>query len=174
MLTRKRIKADSAELGHIEALYRASFPENERRPLEPLLEDTTGHGEVLAFYDGSLFCGFACLLNCGDLSHIIYFAVEESLRGKGYGSAALEAMHAEKRGQRIIVDIERENPRAANEAQREKRRRFYLKNGYRATEVRYSWRQEEYEILSFGGAVTRPDFEHFWDELYNRYNFAGY
>ena len=83
-------------------------------------------------------------------------------------------MHAEKRGQRIIVDIERENPRAANEAQREKRRRFYLKNGYRATEVRYSWRQEEYEILSFGGAVTRPDFEHFWDELYNRYNFAGY
>ncbi len=44
---------------------------------------------MLGFFDGEVFCGFASLLTYGDLTQILYFAIEDSLRGKGYGLQAL-------------------------------------------------------------------------------------
>lgn len=164
-LSIKPIKEHSKELFRIEKLYQSAFPDKERRPLEPLLCDDTGHGEVIAFYDGSVFCGFACLLNCEDISHIIYFAIEDTLRGKGYGTAAISAMAEIKKGKRILVDIEAENEQEPNNAQRHKRKQFYLRNGFCETEVNYRWRKESYEILSHGGRVSTEEFWDFWEQI---------
>ncbi|HCL02060.1 MAG TPA: N-acetyltransferase [Lachnoclostridium phytofermentans] len=163
----KIVTEQSKELPQIEKLYRAAFPDNERRPLAPLLQDDTGHGEVLAFYDGTCFCGFACFLTCGDISHIIYFAIEDFLRGKGYGTEALSAMFKLKKGKRIIVDIEVEDEHEVNNTQRQKRKQFYLRNGFCETEVKYRWRQESYEILSLGGIVSADEFRDFWEQIYS-------
>lgn len=156
----------SKELPQIEKLYCSAFPDNERRSLTPLLQDNTGHGEVLAFYDGSRFCGFACLLTCGDFSHIIYFAIEDTIRGNGYGTAALLAICKLKKGKRIIVDIEVEDEHELNNEQRHKRKQFYLHNGFCETKVKYNWRQEFYEILSYGGEMSEEEFVNFWKRIY--------
>lgn len=162
----EKVTEKTKELEGIKKLYIQAFPENERRPFEDMLSDKTKCIEVLAFYDGEQFCGFACLLNTEDISHIIYLAIEDSYRNKGYGSLALTVIHKQKAGRRVIVDIERENEKAENNEQRQKRKQFYLRNGYKETEVKYHWEQEDYEILAYGGDVSNEDFEMFWDKLY--------
>ena len=164
-LTIKHVTESSPLLSKIEALYKSAFPANERRPLMPLLRDRTGHGETVAFFDGDLFCGFACLLTDKDISHIIYFAVEDTLRGKGYGSAALSTMAQWKKDKRIIVDIEMEDAGKENNIQRRRRKQFYINNGFSETEISYTWRNETYEILSAGGNVSNNEFERFWEQI---------
>ena len=158
----------SPEFAQMKELYESAFPDDERGSLAHLLHDDAGMSEVVAFYDGTLFCGFACLLTDEDITHILYFAIEDSLRGRGYGSKALEAVHRLKPHNRIIVDIELEEARAQNEAQREKRRQFYLHNAYEPTNIRYRWHGEDYEILSRGGRLTGGEFTRFWDHVVRR------
>lgn len=149
----------------INALYMRAFPENERRELEPLLHEKQQIGEVFVFCEDGHFVGFACLLNCLDIAHIIYFAVLEELRDRGFGSEILSRLCREKAGMRVIVDIERSDPKSENNAQRQSRKQFYLKNGFTETPVKYRWRKENYEILSYGGEISKQDFHRFWREI---------
>lgn len=48
------------------------------------------------FYEGEMFCGFMSLLTFGDISHIIYFAMNQSLRNRGFGSKALQLLRQMK------------------------------------------------------------------------------
>ena len=175
MLTIKKVTDQSQELGLVQRLYERAFPFNERKPLGPLLRDKTGRSQVLSFFDGEVFCGFACLLNDEDITHIIYFAIDEDLRGKGYGSLALELTERQFPQNRFIVDIEADDPSAGNEFQRQKRRAFYLKNGYVPSEVRYRWQDENYEVLVRGGDFRKEEFTAFWKHIYEgNQALAGY
>ena len=159
------ITSKSLNLETIKELYFQAFPENERRPFEDMITDTSSHIEVLAFYDGSVFCGFACLLNTQKISHIIYLAIDENLRSNGYGSQVLTLLHEYKHGSRVIVDIERQNKISENNEQRLKRKQFYLRNGYSESNVKYHWEGEDYEILVYGGNLSKQEFRAFWDQL---------
>ena len=165
MLTIKSVTSETKNLAEIQRLYEDAFPKNERHPLRNLLTTPNSPAETMALYDGELFCGFAVLLNGRDISHIIYFAIEESLRGKGYGSAALQVLHEYKTGRRIMVDIELESPSAPNNEQRRKRKQFYLRNGYAMTSIQYRWQREDYEILAYGGDISEEEYDDFWEQL---------
>ena len=152
----------------LESLYERAFPQNERRPMAELLNEKSGMVEVLAFYYQGSFCGMAATLTSSGLVHIIYLAIEEAARGKGLGSMALEAIRKRDPGKKIIVDVERVEDGATNNDQRAKRIAFYRKNGYRETEVRYRWREEDYVILSCGGVMTEREWDEFWKEVWDR------
>lgn len=158
----KHITAFSEDLPEIERLYKMAFPPNERKPLKAIIEDATGVSDTIAFYDKNVFCGFAILLDYKDISHIIYFAIEDDMRDEGYGSQALKKIAEFKKGKRIIVDIEMEKETASNNEQRKIRRKFYSRNGYKDTEVVYDWCGDTYEILCNNGKFTEDDFEYFW------------
>ena len=153
------------ELKKAKALYYRAFPKNERRSFPELVENRFGSTEVFCFYDEETFVGMACLLNTPTISHIIYLAVDESLRGHGYGSKALELLYKRKPDKKIMVDIEVPDERAENAEQRSKRKKFYLRAGYKETPVKYEWRNEEYEILSFGGQISEAEYNNFWENL---------
>ena len=68
------------DLFRVRRLYESAFPANERRPFEALLSGFDGQGELLAFYLGDCFAGFVSLLSWADITHILYFAIEEALR----------------------------------------------------------------------------------------------
>lgn len=158
-LTVRPVNDKSDNLEYIHALYRKAFPRRERSPFHEVLSES---GEFIAFYDGDLFCGFASLLTYGDLTHILYFAIDCNLRDHGYGSAALHTVRERLPGKRLLVDIEAENPDAANETQRVKRKHFYHENGYVESGIHYVWQGEKYEILVNGGTVSSAEFEDFW------------
>ena len=161
----ERVTGDFGDYDLLAALYTRAFPENERRPLEPLVSDSTGHGEVMAFYDGAVFCGFACLITWRDISHIIYFAIDEKLRGRGYGAQALELMRGVKNDCRMIADLEVVREGASNNIPRERRLAFYMRNGYAESPVRYTWRGDDYVILVQGGTLTESEFKDFWSAV---------
>lgn len=161
MLKIEKVTANFRDMEKVNALNVRAFPENERRPLEPLINDESGHGEVVAFYEKDIFAGFACLITWEDISHIIYFAIEENLRGKGLGAEALNAMAEMKKGCRMIVDVEDIREGADNET-RCRRMAFYARNGYVLSEVKYNWHDEDYVILVRGGNFTGDDFGNFW------------
>ena len=165
MLSMKLIGNAPEELKKAKALYYRAFPKNERRSFPELVENRFGSTEVFCFYDGETFVGMACLLNTPTISHIIYLAVDESLRGSGYGSKALELLHQSKPGKKIMVDIEVTDEQAENAEQRRMRKKFYLRAGYAETPVKYEWRHEKYEILSFGGQISATEYDNFWENL---------
>ena len=165
MLSMKLISNTSEELKKTKALYYRAFPKNERRSFPELVENRFGGTEVFCFHDGETFVGMACMLNTPTISHIIYLAVDESLRGNGYGSKALELLHQSKPGKKIMVDIEVPDEQAENAEQRRMRKKFYLRAGYAETPVKYEWRKENYEILSFGGQISVAEYDDFWKNL---------
>ena len=166
MLSMKLIGNTPEESKRVKALYYRAFPKNERRSFPELVENRLGGTEIFCFYDMKTFVGMACLLNSSDISHIIYLAIEESLRGLGYGSKALELLHQNKPEKKIIVDIETPDEKAENAEQRKMRKKFYLRAGYEETPVKYEWRHENYEILSFGGQISKAEYDGFWEDLH--------
>ena len=165
MLSMKLIGDVPEDLKKAKALYYRAFPKNERRSFPELVENRFGGTEVFCFYDDETFVGMACLLNAPTITHIIYLAVDESLRGHGYGSKALELLHNSKPDKKIMVDIEVPDERAENAEQRSMRKKFYLRAGYAETPVKYEWRNENYEILSFGGQISEAEYNGFWEDL---------
>ncbi len=169
MLRTVKVTKSSADLKAIKALYESAFPENERTDLNFMLADadTGGAFEVLAIYDEELFVGFVITLSAGDISHILYFAVDASLRSHGYGSEILKAVHHSRPHQRFIADVEKPDDKSSNNEQRKKRLRFYYRNGYQKTAVEYRWNGEDYIILSCNGEVSKEEHDAFWKQYSN-------
>ena len=165
ILTMKKICDAPESLKKAKKLYYRAFPKNERRPFPELIDYRLGDTEAFCFYDADLFVGMAAVMNSPDITHIVYLAIEDDLRGRGYGSEALKLLHNYYSGKRIMVDIERPDGTSENERQRVQRKQFYLRAGYEETPVRYEWLHEKYEILSFGGIISEQDYEDFWNHF---------
>lgn len=164
MLTAVPITTESKDFKEIKHLYIAAFPKRERVPLRDLLRHD-GASEFVAGYNGDTFCGFYSSLTFGDITHILFLAIDERLRGHGYGSAMLDIVAASHPHNRIIVDAEAVDPAASNNEQRIHRMAFYAHNGYRKSGIAYIWRGVPYEILIRGGSITEREFEDFWNNL---------
>ena len=162
MLTSIQVTKESEKFPEIVRLYRAAFPREERVALDLLLE-TDGPYDFIACYDGEMLCGFYSTLTMGDITHVLFLAVEETLRGNGYGSQILDAIRRAYPDKRLILDVEMPDPEAENQEQRTKRIAFYKRNGYRNSGVSYSWRGVMYEILILNGKITEEEFWAFWD-----------
>lgn len=159
-----KVTKESEKFPEIERLYRAAFPREERVPMDTLLE-ADGPYDFIACYDGAVLCGFYSALTFGDITHILFLAVEEKLRDHGYGSQILAEIGKAYAGNRVILDVEMVDPEADNNEQREQRIAFYLRNGYHHSGISYGWRGVMYEILILDGTISEEEFWNFWDQL---------
>ena len=174
MLLYFEVTKKSPFLPQVKALYESAFPANERIPIKHLLDDKIKR-EFWAFFDKEegenaapqTFCGFSNSISHGDITNIVYFAVEPELRSRGYGSQILQAIREKHPDSRIVVDIEvEEDSKDAEELERRNRRRdFYQRNGFDSSPVDYVWQGEHYRLLSAGGTVTEKEFRDFWKEI---------
>lgn len=159
-----KVTKESEKFPEIERLYRAAFPREERVPMDTLLE-ADGPYDFIACYDGAVLCGFYSALTFGDITHILFLAVEEKLRDHGYGSQILAEIGKAYAGNRVILDVEMVDPEADNNEQREQRIAFYLRNGYHHSGISYGWSGVMYEILILDGTISEEEFWNFWDQL---------
>ena len=168
------VTRDAPWFPQVKALYESAFPANERIPIKHLLDDKIKR-EFWAFFNkdngenaaAPKFCGFSNSISHGDITNIVYFAVVPELRCHGYGSQILQVIRRQHPDTRIVVDIEvEEDSKDAEELERRNRRRdFYLRNGFGASPVDYFWQGEHYRLLSAGGTVTDKEFRNFWKEI---------
>lgn len=113
-------------------LYLQAFPKEERIPWWLLQLNAKRKGiDLTAFLEGEVFCGFTSSVIVEDLHFILFFAVEPSLRGKGYGSRILSAIKEEY--PEVVLNVEPLTDTAPNLPERQRRFAFYSKNGFTDT-----------------------------------------
>lgn len=145
----------------IKSLYNTAFPDDERIPWNYILRLSEELSlETTAYYDGDDFVGFTIFYPRDGVGWWWYFAVEENLRGKGYGQEILDRFRQCHADRPFILDIESPRQKSDNIAQRQRRYDFYVRNGLRDTGVGRSFYGVEYAILiSDETPFSRKDYD---------------
>ena len=143
-------------------IYQESFPPHERvhpallrlcnlRPDIDLLVVVDEHDEV---------AGMLMTMRRHTGVYALFLAVSHSLRGRGYGSAVLEAMKDYYPDQGVVLAIESVDSRFSNYQERVRRLKFYERNGF----LDSGWRVWEssgvYDLLCRGMDVNIDDYRH--------------
>lgn len=148
-LTAVAVNKKLNEYAEIKKLISRAFPKNEQFPMWLLrILAIRKSVDFLAYYDNDLFCGISYTVANDDLVFVLYLAVNDKIRSKGYGSQIIQyikQMHPDKAA---ALNIEPLNPNAQNYAQRIKRYEFYKKNGFVDTQYKIVDGGEDYQILS--------------------------
>ncbi len=159
-LSFQRIGSGFQELDKVETLTLEAFPPEERVPAKDFLAlAKKGLLDFWALRLGDAFAGYLCAMARDGMAYLSYLALISPLRGRGLGSAALQALRRQYSGCVQIVDLEPLDESAANSAQRLRRRNFYLKNGYRPTGWFLSYSAGTFELLCACGSFDRLRFQ---------------
>ena len=152
----------------VRRLYLSAFPKIERhRVMELFSASARGGAEFLHFTEDGKFIGLAYMIVRGSVAFLLYFAVDDSKRNRGYGSAILDSIRKRYEGKDVVLLIESLHEECDNMDIRVRRKGFYLRNGFRDTGLIQSsfGGEANYDILN-----TRDQFS---KEAY-RYMLANY
>lgn len=150
------------EKKQIKKIYEDAFPKKERMPFVLMVAMslllTT---KFFAFYDNERLCGLIYMAKIGRQAFIMFFAVDEQLRSKGYGAKILGILKNKYPNCKIVVSIEPCNESAQNFTLCQRRKNFYLQNGFCDTGYNIKLNGINQEILISGGAFRRVTFSVF-------------
>lgn len=154
----KKVKLSNKD---VKKIYLDSFPKEERMPFPIMVLMTKiTHTDFLGFYDRDILCGFVYSATIGNITFIMFLAVDKNIRSKGYGSEILKEMQRLYPNNKIVISIERCDVEATNINDRIRRKHFYLKNGYTDTGYLIELSKIEQEVIIKNGIFDK-------DELFN-------
>lgn len=164
MMTTKQITPFNADL-QIKQLYESAFPKEEQIPWDDLMRLIKEMQlDFTAYYDGEDFIGFTIIYPRPSFNWYWYFAVREEIRNKGFGQEILSMVIERYKGQTSVFDMESPRQVCDNSEQRKRRHAFYLRNGFRDSNVYKTFDTVEMTIMMMGeGNFTNQD----WDDVVN-------
>ena len=110
-------------------LYLEAFPKEERLPWWLLRLNARRQGiDLTAFVEDGSMVGFTASVTTARMHFLLFFAVPEHCRGCGYGSAILAQLRQQHKA--VTLNVELLDPAAENFPQRQRRFRFYGRNGF--------------------------------------------
>ncbi|WP_418751450.1 GNAT family N-acetyltransferase [Frisingicoccus sp.] len=147
----------------VKRIYFEAFPPKERMPF-PLMVAMSKlwNTQFWSFYDNNTLCGFVYLAHSRKIVFVMFFAVERSLRSKGYGSAILREIQSRYPDKKIIISIESCDESAPDIVLRKRRKAFYLRNGYRETGYFMKLNGVVQEIIITNGEFIKREFRLFF------------
>ncbi|MET9271213.1 GNAT family N-acetyltransferase [Kribbella sp. NPDC003557] len=152
---RSLVRADADEVDAVRRIYLDSFPERQRERFDDLIGairagDVDGWVQV----DGETPVGMAIALRFAsvDWYFLEYFAVDGSVRGKGYGTALLASLVEQAGVRRMIFEVEDPNDTTDPDEMAIRRRRivFYQRLGARLIDG------VDYVVPDVTGTGTEP------------------
>lgn len=153
----------------IKRLYKTAFPKEERGPLFLLHRKAKkGKAKFSAVMDGEKFVGLTFIAGKGDVVTLMFLAVADKERGKGYGGRILECVRERYKGKRLFLNIEVVDPQAENYEQRRSRKVFYERNGFEGLDYRVREAGVPYEMLAVGGYVTKEEYESVMEQIFGK------
>ena len=127
----EHVLEEKTDFSSAKRLYRSAFPREERVPFGLLRLLALRKGiDLVCYREGETFCGFTYTVTEGNVVFVLFFAVNEALRGQGYGSSILKFLRKKNPGRTVILNVEPLDPEAENAEERVRRVRFYEKNGF--------------------------------------------
>lgn len=164
------------DFSQIEMLYhfrmKKDFPPDELKPLDAIRRLWTKQAyECFGLFNGNRILGYAFFLRSGGNFLFDYFAIAEERRDEGLGSLFIRQLSDfAKEADCIIVEVEDAAKARDEEAgrQRERRLQFYLRNGFRETQLTATVFGVDFTILEFpaGGEHTDEEVCRIYTELY--------
>ena len=154
----KKITAANAD-EQLKQLYETAFPKGEQIPWDDLLRLIDQMSlDFTAYYVGETFIGFTIVYPRKTFNWYWYFAVREKLRGQGYGQQILTQLIEKYKGQACVLDMESPyQVPCPNLEQRQRRHAFYLRNGFRDTDVYRTYNGITMTIMMMGpGTLASP------------------
>ncbi len=147
----------------IKEIYTSSFHKKDRMPfLIMLLMSYLRSTHFISFHDGDTICGFVYMAVIKKITFVMFFAVDENIRSKGYGSRILEKIQSLYPDNKIIITIERCNEDAKDIDERVRRKKFYANNGYVQTGYIVKLGNEKQEIIIKNGEFNKREFTLFF------------
>ena len=151
-------------------LYLEAFPKEERLPWWLLKLNARRQGiDLTAFVEDGTMVGFTASVTTARMHFLLFFAVPEASRGCGHGSAILTRLRQQHAA--VTLNVELLDPEAENYPQRQRRFRFYQRNGffdtgYHVWEVGGKFRvlatQPELDVASYREIFRKLSFG-FWN-----------
>ena len=159
------------EYDDVRRLMKTALPRNERVPLW-LLNILTVRKSVnfRAFYEDGRFCGIMYTAENDKYIFVLYLAVNDRVRSKGYGTKMIDWLKRNT-DKIIVLNVEAIDPSAENAQQREKRVSFYGRNGIIDTGCKFVDEGETYSVLT--SDVERFDAKEF-ESLLSGFSFGVY
>ena len=165
-----RISSDFDEktLEKLRVLYEESFPEDEKKPFELLLQKRDERlVELLAVFDErDAFRALAIMALHGDIALLDYFAVVPQRRGMGIGGSALEALKEIYSGQRIVLEIEDDELPSEDATLRVMRKNFYLKHDMRFMPYKVNYFGVQMRVLTNGSDIDFDEYHELYREVF--------
>lgn len=144
---------------NIKKLYISAFPAEERAPFFLVMSKTKQKkAEMLIAKEDDEFVGFAYMVCDQNLAYLFYLAIDETYRGKGYGSAVLTAIKKIYQGKKIFLAREQLDPNADNYRQRKNRHQFYLHNGFQDLPCQIKEASVIYDVMGIGGTISSEEY----------------
>lgn len=163
-----RVEKISLKNKEVKKIYVDSFPKQERLPFFfMVLLSKMKETDFLAFYNDDIVCGFTYIGTVNNIVFVMFLAVDEAIRSKGYGSIILDKIQSIYPNKKIIISIERCDEDVPNIAQRIKRKKFYEKNGYIDTGYLIELSNTKQEIMIKNGTFDKDEFSQFFKQYSN-------
>ena len=162
MLVDKTFSGKRYEYNDVCHLMRTAFPRNEQIPMW-LLRVLAFRKSVnfRTFYDDEQFCGVLYTAEDSKYIFVLYLAVNDQIRSKGYGTKILDWLK-QNTEKIIVLNVESLDSSAQNALQRENRISFYSRNGIFDTGCRFVDEGENYSVLA-------SDIDHFDSKEYEMF-----
>ena len=158
----------SKEKEKIKKIYISSFLKEDRMPFWLMLIMAKMRStEFISFHDEGTLCGFVYMATIQNLTFIMFLAVDENIRSKGYGSRILDKIQSIHPDSKIIITIERCDKDAKDIEQRMRRKKFYTNNGYIETGYLVELAKKEQEIIIKNGDFDEDEFSSFFKKYSN-------
>ena len=123
------LHTDSRLRRQAKQLYLEAFPKEERLPWWVLKLNARRQGiDLTAFVEDGAMIGFTASVTTARMHFLLFFAVPETSRGCGHGSAILTQLRQQHAA--VTLNVELLDPEAKNYPQRQRRFRFYGRNGF--------------------------------------------
>lgn len=100
-----------------------------------------------ALYDKDCFIGYSDVVRHSNMAYLFFLAIIPENRSKGSGSNILISLSEKYKSYQFTVDFEMIDENASNNEQRIRRKGFYMRNGFKETDLSLTYFGVWYEVM---------------------------
>ena len=158
------------ELARTWLLYREAFPRCERKPFSIIREMAKrGKTDLWYFEDEDGYAGLCATINGHDKILIDYLAVAKKRRGTGVGTRMLTTLLEHYKDYGVFLEIEELDETADNNAERVRRKEFYLRAGLVPMDTHVKLFGVDMELLGMNCHLDFDEYREFYLTNYGKF-----